>query len=145
MKRNSSTALAILAGRLAPLALSGILIATTALAQSATKETKEVKQEKEHPVTSLKIVVTGGDKDLPVSNASVYVRYEQPRFLLSPEKIELDLKTDLEGIAKVKDVPRTRIMIQVVKGGWRPFGEYYQLTKDEQTIPIKMLPPAHWY
>lgn len=145
MKRNSTGALANLARRITPLALTSILIATTAYAQAAAKESKEAKQEKEHPVTSLKIVVTGGDKDVPISNASVYVRYEQPRFLLPAEKIELDLKTDLEGIAKVKDVPRMRIMIQVVKGGWRPFGEYFELTKDEQTIQIKMLPPAHWY
>lgn len=145
MKRNSSDASATLGRRTPLLALAGILVATTAFAQSATKESKEAKQEKEHPVTSLKIVVTGGDKDLPISNASVYVRYEQPRLLLPAEKIELDLKTDLEGIAKVKDVPRMRIMIQVVKGGWKPFGEYFELTKEQETIQIKMLPPAHWY
>src|SRR5579863_1745946 len=85
----------------------------------------------EPPVTALTIIVTGGDKNVIVDNASVYVRYEEPRFLLHPRKIELDLKTDLKGISKVKDVPRIKVMIQVVKSGWQPFGEYYVLDKAE--------------
>ncbi len=103
------------------------------------------KPDKENPVSALQIVVTGGDPGKPVDNASVYVRYEEPRFLRHPRKIELDLKTDLAGIAKVKDVPRVKIMIQVVKDGWRPFGQYYVLDKEEETIKIHLKPPAHWY
>lgn len=132
-------------GKVLACAIACMLIAAAALAQTAAKDAKAAKQEKENPVTTLKIVVTGGDKDAPVSNASVYVRYEQPRFLRSPEKIELDLKTDMEGIAKVKDVPRIRVLIQIVKDGWKPFGEYYLLTKDEQTVAIKLQAPVHWY
>lgn len=103
------------------------------------------KPDKENPVSALQIVVTGGDPGKPVDNASVYVRYEEPRFLRHPRKIELDLKTDLAGIAKVRDVPRVKIMIQVVKDGWRPFGQYYVLDKEEETIKIHLKPPAHWY
>jgi hypothetical protein len=36
-------------------------------------------------------------------------------------------------------------MIQVVKDGWSPFGQYYVLDKEEETINIHMKPPAHWY
>lgn len=132
-------------GRILTCAIACIFLCSVAWAQTATKDSKAAKQEKENPVTTLKIVVTGGDKNAPVSNASVYVRYEHPRFLLSPEKMELDLKTDLEGIAKVKDVPRIRVLIQVVKDGWKPFGEYYELTKDQQTVEIKLQSPPHWY
>jgi hypothetical protein len=105
----------------------------------------EGKPDKENPVSALQIVVTGGDAGKPVDNASVYVRYEEPRFLRHPRQIELDLKTDLAGIAKVRDVPRVKIMIQVVKDGWRPFGQYYVLDKEEETIKIQLKPPAHWY
>src|SRR5579864_706207 len=133
------------AGKTVTCAIACMFIVTSAWAQAAAKDTKPAKQEKVTPVTSLKIIVTGGDKDAPVSNASVYVRYEEPRFLRSAEKIELDLKTSQEGIAKVKDVPRIRVMIQVVKDGWKPFGEYYVLTKDEQTVEIKLQAPPHWY
>lgn len=145
MKITSQKAIRFLVGRYLTCAIACTFLCAAAWAQAATKDAKAAKQEKENPVTTLKIVVTGGDKNAPVSNASVYVRYEHPRFLLSPEKMELDLKTDLEGIAKVKDVPRIRVLIQVVKDGWKPFGEYYQLTKDEQTVEIKLQSPPHWY
>lgn len=132
-------------GKILTCAIACIFVGTTAFAQSAAKDAKAAKQEKENPVTTLKIVVTGGDKNVPISNASVYVHYEQPRFLRPAEKVELDLKTDLEGMAKVKDVPRIRVLIQVVKGGWKPYGEYFLLTKDEQTIQVKMQAPRQWY
>jgi hypothetical protein len=101
--------------------------------------------DKENPVSAIQIVVTGGESGKPVDNASVYLRYEEPRFLHHPREIELDLKTDLAGIAKVKDVPRVKILIQVVKDGWSPFGQYYVLDKEEETIKIHLKPPAHWY
>jgi len=103
------------------------------------------KPDKENPVSALQIVVTGGESGKPVDNASVYVRYEEPRFLHHARQIELDLKTDMAGVAKVKDVPRVKIMIQVVKDGWSPFGQYYVLDKNEETIKIHLKPPAHWY
>jgi hypothetical protein len=145
MRRNSTRMVSWFAKPVVAVTVMSILVAITVLAQSKGKETKEAKEENEHPLTNLKIVVTGGAKNLPISNASVYVRYDQPRLLLPAEKIELDLKTDMEGVAVVKDVPRIRVMIQVVKGGWRPFGKYFDLTKADQTVEIKMLPPAHWY
>ena len=132
-------------GKILTCALAFVFLVATAWPQAASKDSKPTKQEKENPVTTLKIIVTGGDKDAPVSNASVYVRYEHPRFLLPAEKMELDLKTDLQGMAKVKDVPRIRVLIQVVKDGWKPYGEYFELTKEQQTIQIKLQPPPHWY
>jgi len=101
--------------------------------------------DKENPVSALQIVVTGGDQNKPVDNASVYLRYDEPRFLRHPKEIELDLKTDLKGIAKVNDVPRVKVLIQVVKDGWHPFGQFYVLDKEEETIKIKLKPPPHWY
>lgn len=96
-------------------------------------------------VTSLVIVVTAGVKNAPVDNASVYLRWQEPRMLRSAKEMEFDLKTDMEGIAKVKDVPRKRIIIQVVKTGWRPFGQYYDLDKPQQKVEIKLQPPPRWY
>jgi len=132
------TFLKMMAG-LAVVVLAGAMLGWTPANRAAGKP------DKENPVSALQIVVTGGDSGKPVDNASVYVRYEEPRFLRHPRKIELDLKTDLAGIAKVKDVPRVKIMIQVVKDGWRPFGQYYVLDKEEETINIHLKPPAHWY
>lgn len=133
--------------RIFPKMLAGLAVVVLAGAMLGWTPAKSAaaKPDKENPVSALQIVVTGGDTGKPVDNASVYVRYEESRFLRHPRKIELDLKTDLAGIAKVKDVPRMKIMIQVVKDGWSPFGQYYVLDKEEETIKIHLKPPAHWY
>lgn len=126
-------------GGLAVVVLAGAMLGWTPANRAAAKP------DKENPVSALQIVVTGGESGKPVDNASVYLRYEEPRFLHHPRQIELDLKTNMAGIAKVKDVPRVKILIQVVKDGWSPFGQYYVLDKEEETINIHMKPPAHWY
>ncbi|MGB7023299.1 MAG: hypothetical protein WBD73_05820 [Candidatus Acidiferrales bacterium] len=125
----------------------GLVVVVVAVAMLGWTPAKSAagKPDKENPVSALQIVVTGGNSGKPVDNASVYVRYEEPRFLRHPRKIELDLKTDMAGIAKVRDVPRVKIMIQVVKDGWSPFGQYYVLDKKEETIQIHLKSPAHWY
>lgn len=120
------------------------LAASGALAQSSATPSKSASDAK-NAVTALEIIVTGAPKGVPIDNASVYIRYEEPRFLHHPDKIELDLKTNLKGITRVRDVPQKKVMIQIVKDGWKPFGQYYVLDKDQMTINITMQPPFHWY
>jgi hypothetical protein len=121
-----------------------VLVAPLAFAQSNTKDNTKAENPKD-AVTSLEIVVTAGPKNAPVDNASVYLRWDEPRALHRTKQMEFDLKTDMEGIAKVKDVPRKKIIVQVVKTGWKPFGQYYDLDKPEQRIEIKLQSPPHWY
>jgi hypothetical protein len=121
-----------------------LLVASLALGQSTTKDDAKAQNSKD-AVTALEIVVTGGMKNAPVDNASVYLRWEEPRTWRHAKQMEFDLKTNMEGIAKVKDLPRKRIMIQVIKDGWKPFGQYYDLDKDQKTIEIKLETPPRWY
>lgn len=120
------------------------LVVPLASAQSSTKEKTKPENPKDL-VTTLEIVVTAGPKNAPVDNASVYLRWDEPRLLRHAKQMEFDLKTDMEGVAKVKDVPRRKIIIQVVKTGWRPFGQYFDLDKPEQRIEIELQSPPHWY
>lgn len=106
---------------------------------------KKAKENPKDEVTALQIVVTGGTGKKPIDNASVYLHWDEPRFLRHAKQMEFDLKTDMKGVAVVKDVPRRRILIQVVKENWRPFGRYYDLAKPEQKIEIELQPPPHWY
>lgn len=126
-------------------ALVAASFVVTAAAQSgkADKKDKSADSPKD-AVTTLEITVLGA-KDKPVDNASVYLHWEEPRFLRHERQMEFDLKTDMKGVAFVKDVPRRKLLIQVVKDGWRPFGRYYQLNEAEQKITIKLEPPARWY
>jgi hypothetical protein len=122
-----------------------LLLVSVAFGQSSTATDSSKAQNAKDLSTALVIVVTAGPKNTPIDNASVYLRWEEPRAWRHPKEMEFDLKTDLKGIAKVKDVPRKKIIIQVIKTGWKPFGQYYTLDKDEQTIEIHLETPPHWY
>lgn len=136
-----SSARALLVG------LMAVLLAVSAAVVQADKSGKKDKSadNPKDAVTALEITVVGGSKDKPVDNASVYLHWDEQRFLRRDKQMEFDLKTDMKGVAIVKDVPRRKILIQVVKSGWRPFGRYYDLNQPEQKITIKLEPPAHWY
>ncbi len=95
--------------------------------------------------TNLRVVVTAGKKNQPVENASVYLRYNETRFLRKAKKVEMDLKTNHEGVAVMHDLPRGELVIQVVAPGWKTFGQRFKLDQDEQTISIKLEEPPHWY
>ncbi len=93
----------------------------------------------------LRIQVTAGEKDQPVENASVYVKYVQERTLAKAKKIEMNVKTNRDGIAKVPDIPRGKVLIQVIAEGWKTFGRWYDLESEEQTIKIHLEKPPRWY
>lgn len=132
-------------GLLVALAAS-FLVLSVAVAQSDKQDKKDKSADNaKDAVTALEITVVGGPKDKPVDNASVYLHWDEQRFLRRDKQMEFDLKTDMKGVAIVKDVPRKKILIQVVKNGWRPFGRYYELSQPEQKISIKLERPAHWY
>jgi hypothetical protein len=93
-----------------------------------------------HATSRLRIEVTGGDANKPVPDASVYIRFPEKK------KVELDLKTNLEGIARSPEIPRGKILIQIVVSGWKTYGEYHDITEPEQTIQIHLdRPTTHWY
>ncbi|HEU5411458.1 MAG TPA: hypothetical protein VFU57_10590 [Candidatus Acidoferrales bacterium] len=126
--------------------VASFLVLSAAVAQSDNQDKKDKSADNaKDAVTALAITVVGGPKDKPVDNASVYLHWDEQRFLRRDKQMEFDLKTDMKGVAIVKGVPRRKILIQVVKNGWRPFGRYYDLNQAEQKITIKLEPPAHWY
>jgi len=95
--------------------------------------------------TRLRIQVTGSN-DKPVGNASVYVRYYTSGGFLRREKLaELDFKTNQDGSVKVPEIPQGKILIQVIAKGWHTYGKWYDIEKDEESVPIKLEPPPHWY
>ena len=93
----------------------------------------------------LTIVVTGGDDKKPVDSASVYVKYVTERKLAKDKKIEMNLKSNLSGVCHVPEIPRGKILIQVIAPGWKTFGEYYDVDQAEQTINITLVRPPKWY
>ena len=122
------------------LALAGtVLFALPASAQD------DSKSEKASGFARLRIEVTAGEKNKPVESASVYVRYTEERTLRKDKKIEMNVKTNKDGMVKVTDVPKGKILIQVIAEGWKTFGRWYDVSGDEEVIQIKLEKPARWY
>ena len=138
-------------GYLAGALLAALLVVspfTTAWAAGigvAAQEEKAEKKEAEKGITDLRIEVTAGAKSEPVDQASVYVKYMEERTLRRDKKIELNLKTNREGVARLSDAPRGKVLIQVVAPGWKTFGKWFDLDQDEQTIKIRLEKPPRWY
>src|SRR5579883_1371912 len=56
---------------------------------------------KDAPVTRVTIEITGGANNVPVQNASVYVKYVEERTLRKDKHLELNVKSNREGLAHV--------------------------------------------
>jgi hypothetical protein len=113
--------------------------------QDKSADIKKDSKPSDPATTKLRIHVTATD-DKPVGNASVYVRFPVTGGLFHKDKLsELNLKTNEDGSVKVPDIPRGKILIQVVAKGWKTYGKWYEINSDAMTIEIKLEPPAHWY
>jgi hypothetical protein len=102
--------------------------------------------EKPSTTCRVRIEVTGGDENKPVADASVYLKFSQERKVLKDRAIEFNLKTNQEGVARSPEIPKGKILIQIVASTWKTFGEYYEVNQDEQTIQIHLVrPTTKWY
>lgn len=110
------------------------------LSTASAQNDKPAAPEKRDGTSRLRIEVTGGDNNKPVADASVYLRFPKEK------KVELDLKTNQEGVARSPEIRQGRILIQIVAPGWKTYGEYHEVTESEQTIQVHLLrPTTRWY
>jgi hypothetical protein len=126
------------------LGLGLILLPSTLGAQSGEKHSKALKAT-DSGVTKLRIEVTAGKDADPVDSASVYIKWSEDRKLRKDKKVEQNWKTNKDGFLKVSDLPRGKILIQVIAPGWKTFGQWYDLDQEEQTIKIRLQKPPQWY
>ena len=97
------------------------------------------------PSTRVTIEVKGGDKDSPIENASVYLKYVEERKIVKDKQFELNVKTNREGIAHIPAAPLGRVLIQIVAEGWKTFGRWYDITGSKEPIKIHLDRPPKWY
>jgi hypothetical protein len=93
----------------------------------------------------LTIEVTGGEKSVPVENASVYVKFIEEHSLKKDKKLEMNVKTSRDGIAHVPNAPMGRVLVQVVAEGWKTYGRWLDITDPKQTIKVHLEKPPKWY
>jgi hypothetical protein len=126
--------------------LAGVLglLAVTA-GVSSSQEIPKGQTQRSLPSTRVTIEVTGGDKDSPIENASVYLKYVEEHKIAKNKQFELNVKTNREGIAHVPDAPLGRVLIQIVAEGWKTFGRWYDITGTKEPIKIHLERPPKWY
>jgi hypothetical protein len=93
----------------------------------------------------LTIQVTAGEKNEPVDSASVYVKYIQEHKLRKDKRVEMNVKTNRDGIAHVPEPPKGKVLIQIIAPGWKPFGKWFEIEDLSQPIQIHLEKPPRWY
>jgi hypothetical protein len=90
----------------------------------------------------LRIEVKAGEKSVPVDNASVYVKFNDPH---SNKMVEMNLKTNRDGVAHSPELQTRKVLVQVIAPGWKTYGRWHDTTEGEQTIEIHLEKPPKWY
>jgi hypothetical protein len=118
---------------------SSLIFSSVSRAQTTKDEPKPAKPSGS---AQLRIELTGGDTKKPIADASVYLKFTEGK-VLRDKPIELNLKTNQNGVARSPQIPKTRVLIQIVSPGWKTFGQYYDIDQDEQTIQINLDRPSN--
>jgi hypothetical protein len=131
--------------RLASLFLTLLAAAAVCVAaQDSPAPPAKTPAQSEEP-SRLTIEVTGGEKAVPVENASVYVKYVEEHAIKKDKKVELNVKTNREGIAHVAEAPVGRALVQIIAEGWKTYGRWYDITDPRQVIKVRLERPPKWY
>src|SRR5262245_44806492 len=84
----------------------------------------------------------------PVERASVVVRFVEGHSIVKLGKAirtTFELRTNQEGEVQVPSIPQGKIRVQVIAKGYQTFGQVFDVSDDEKTIPITLNPPQQQY
>jgi len=84
----------------------------------------------------------------PVERASVVVRFVEGHSIVKLGKgivTSYELRTNQDGEAKIPPIPQGKIRVQVIAKGYQTFGNIFDVTDEEKTIPITVNPPQQQY
>jgi hypothetical protein len=127
--------------KLAVLLALPLLLSPVLRSQSGKDEPKPAKPT---GTAQLRIELTGGNTKVPIADASIYLKFTD-NGVLRDKKIEFNLKTNQNGVTRSPEIPKGRVLIQIVAPGWKTFGRYYDIDRDEQVIQINIeRPTTRW-
>jgi hypothetical protein len=122
----------------------GMLALPTAALPHQEQASPSKKEEAPSPLNRITIEVTGGEANKPVENASVYMKTIE-QHMIKDKKFEVNVKTNIRGVAHVPDAPMGRVLIQIVADGWKTYGHWHDITDPKQVIKIHLDRPPKWY
>lgn len=96
--------------------------------------------ESDYTLLTVKVVNTKGK---PIDRANVRLVFKQGRnkVTLGLKQRSWELKTSQEGTAKLPQIPKGDILIQVTAKNHQSFGETFAVDEDERTIEVVLNPP----
>ena len=97
-------------------------------------------------LTKLTVVVTNASGK-PVDRADVVVKFAGRSILKLGAKVRTswEMRSSQEGVVHVPELPKGKILIQVIAKNYQTFGQTYDVTEDEKTIEVKLNPPQDQY
>ena len=60
-------------------------------------------------------------------------------------KLSWEMRTNMEGVAKILPIPQGTIQIQVIAKNYQTFGEDFEIYDEQKTVEIKLNPPQAQY
>jgi hypothetical protein len=84
----------------------------------------------------------------PVNQADVIVRFVKGHSVLKLGKAvrtQWEMRTNQEGTAVIPDIPQGQVRIQIIAKGYQTFGNTFDVTGAEKTVPIALNPPQQQY
>ena len=98
-------------------------------------------------LTKIKVVVTN-EAGKPVDRADVVVKFVEGRSIVKlGRKIRTswEMRTTQEGTADIPEIPKGKILVQIIAKNYQTFGQTFDVSEDERTIEIKLNPPQQQY
>jgi len=97
-------------------------------------------------LTKIKVVVTN-QAGKPVDRANVIVKFEgrSIRKLGHKVKTSWEMRASQEGVANIPELPKGKILVQVIAKNYQTFGQTFEVEDDERTIEITLNPPQEQF
>ena len=98
-------------------------------------------------LTKLKVVVTNMSGK-PVDRADVVVKFLGGRSVAKlgrKARTSWELHTTQDGSAEIPEIPKGKILIQIIAKNYQTFGQTFDVGEDDKTIEVTLSPPQQQY
>jgi len=109
------------------------------------QQTLEVKMGSSLTRINVHVTTMGGR---PIDRADVVVKFVKGRSMVELGRklhTSWEMRTNQEGIAKVPEIPRGTILIQVIAKGYQTYGQTVDVDEAERTVEVKLNSPQEQY
>ena len=93
-------------------------------------------------LTKIKVVVAN-ERGTPVDRASVIVKFEGRAISKLGKKVKTswEMRSGQDGAVEMPELPKGKILVQVIAKGYQTFGKTFDVDEDERTIEVTVADP----